>query len=259
MRESVRSVTTESTLVLWESKGCGLMKTVGSCKSLEEWRDIPGLCGMYQASNLGRIRSVDRVDSLGRKRFGKIINPTSKYKNGYMFFTSCVNGVRKNVYVHRAVLSSFDGEPSFSGAQVDHKNCDKTDNRLENLEWVTPIENIRRASDAGLLVNKSRSLTEDDVVAIRSDERKQKDIARDYGVCQTVISKIKRFEIYKDVKGGKTVINSKGRFNRGSLPEDVVISIRNDRRPAKKVAEEFGVDASCVYRIREGRSYKWVD
>jgi hypothetical protein len=108
--------------------------------SNEQWRDIPGLEGAYQASSLGNIRSLPRTVSIGRATreiSGKVLSLFAK-PAGYL---ACRAGGQQ--MVHRLVALAW-CEGHFDGAFVDHLNGDRTDNRPENLEWVTPSENVRR-------------------------------------------------------------------------------------------------------------------
>lgn len=105
----------------------------------EIWRDIPGYEGLYQASNLGRIRGLARYDTVGRLRKEKIKKPQYG-KSGYYIITLCKKGVRKTYAFARIIWESFNG-PVPEGMQLNHINEDKTDNRLENLNLMTPKEN----------------------------------------------------------------------------------------------------------------------
>lgn len=113
----------------------------------ELWKDIPGYEGIYQASTYGRIRSIDRSIKQGngiRKLYGKII---SQYKGrgGYMRLL-LHNGRPKNHRVHRLIAITFVKNP-YNKYDVNHKNGIKTDNRPENLEFVTKSENTRHLFD----------------------------------------------------------------------------------------------------------------
>lgn len=227
----------------------------------ETWMPIPDFDGLYEASILGRIRSVTRTDPIGRIRNGKVLSLCKK-GNGYLYFTGTINGRRKNMYVHRAVMSAFCPTADSDKYEVDHIDCNKENNRLDNLEWVTSEENINRASNNGLLVNKDRSLSKDQVIDIYLDDRSQYEIAREYGICQTGISAIKRGKTYKDIaRKGPICLGhlARGRHSPNrALTDEQALAIRSDHRPAKQVAEDYGCSTSVVYSIREGRSYKWV-
>lgn len=99
----------------------------------EIWKDIPGYEGHYQASNLGRIRSL--------KRNKLRILKQGRTRKGYYIVLLCLNSVKKNSLIHRLVWESFNG-PIPEGMQINHLNEIKSDNRLENLSLCTAKENI---------------------------------------------------------------------------------------------------------------------
>lgn len=110
---------------------------------MEIWKDIKGYEGLYQVSNLGNIRGIDRVigyrKNRTRKWVGEIKKPTIR-KNGYLKITLYKDGKGKTREVQRIVAETFIDNPK-NVQQVNHINGIKTDNKVENLEWVTPREN----------------------------------------------------------------------------------------------------------------------
>ena len=111
----------------------------------EIWKDIKGYEGLYQISNLGRVRSLDMMANSknGSKRFvkGKIKNPFLN-QGGYLQVHLSKNGKRKMYRVHRLVYEAFIGEIP-KGYQVNHKDENKQNNILSNIDTLmTPKENL---------------------------------------------------------------------------------------------------------------------
>lgn len=183
----------------------------------EIWNPVIGYDG-YEVSNLGRIKSLNRVivKSNGRNhsiserflRFDKKINSAGYYNVCF--------GRRGYKDVHRAVAESFLGPPPSSRHQVNHKNSNRLDNRVENLEWVTPKDNIAHAIKSGGFNNwykelSKRSggtknpkckLSEEQVIKIRqlyASGLYQHQIGELFGVCQSTISSITLSETWKKV------------------------------------------------------------
>lgn len=143
----------------------------------EEWRDIPGYEGRYQASNLGRIRSVDHYVT----RFfpGKILTPRIR-KEGY--WSVRLSGTSPKD-VHRLVALAFLGQPTEPNLQVRHLDGDRLNPRADNLAWGSQSEN---EMDKYRYNGRHGKLYPDEVKDIRHranvlGERIQ-DIAKDYGV-----------------------------------------------------------------------------
>ena len=108
----------------------------------EIWKDVVGYEGYYQVSNLGRVRSLDRIVSNGRKIKGKILSTKVNTPPYYPRVSLSVNGKMKLVQVHRLVAQAFVYNPDPEHkTQVGHKDESRTNNRADNLEWVTPKEN----------------------------------------------------------------------------------------------------------------------
>ena len=111
---------------------------------IEEWRTIEGYEGLYEVSSYGQVRSFDRYVKYSDGRIhlhkGKVLSPI-KDKDGYLQVVLNCNGKRKRIKVHRLVAQAFilniDNLP-----QVNHKDEDKTNNRVDNLEWCTAKYNV---------------------------------------------------------------------------------------------------------------------
>lgn len=100
---------------------------------MEEWKDVKGYEGLYQISNLGRIRSLIGSES-------RILKPHINGK-GYRRIGIYKDGIRKRYDIHRLVAIAFIPNPENKEC-VDHINTIRTDNRVENLRWVTFKENM---------------------------------------------------------------------------------------------------------------------
>ena len=114
----------------------------------EIWKDIKGFEGIYQASNLGRVKSLERFRK-GKNGFlvsvkEKILKPRM-LNSGYYIVQLYKNSIGKWYQVHRIVWEAFNGSIS-EGLQVNHINEVKTDNRLSNLNLMTPKENCNWGS-----------------------------------------------------------------------------------------------------------------
>ena len=123
----------------------------------EIWVDIKNYEGRYKISNLGRILSVKRRDSLGRL-VGGIILKQQLDKRGYPKIRIGWNEDRKSFRVHRLVALHFLDNP-LNKRTVNHIDGVKSNNCLENLEWSTDVENMRHSYAKGLHKNPSGALS----------------------------------------------------------------------------------------------------
>lgn len=130
----------------------------------EIWKDIIGYEGMYQISNYGRIKTLSRKYkcSLVKEKI-KTLNPN---RNGYLQVSLCKYGKKKPYMVHRLVAKHFlkdFGEK----LDVNHKDCNKTNNNVNNLEMVTRKQNIKHAWQNGLCENVRKASKRNVLIATK--------------------------------------------------------------------------------------------
>lgn len=170
---------------------------------MEIWKDIPGYEGKYQASNMGRIRSLDhRVRGIchitGEEFYrgvkGRILKPGRFCKSGHLSVVLGRGTAGKPI--HQLIMKTFIGEPPV-GMEVLHNNGDPTDNRLENLRYGTRTDNILDVYRQG---KAWRKLTADDVICIRFELYcgfSDYELAQKYGVSKYTIAEIRKGKTYK--------------------------------------------------------------
>lgn len=105
----------------------------------EIWKDVVGYEGRYQVSSMGRVKSLERKDRLGRTVKERILKP-GVVGSGYLMISLYAGGKQKMFFVHRLVCQALHENPD-NKPQVNHINEDKADNRACNLEWSTAKEN----------------------------------------------------------------------------------------------------------------------
>lgn len=118
---------------------------------MEEWKDIKGYEGIYQVSNLGRVKSLERI-VLRNNKYDIHLKEKILYqgiRSGYKVVFFKKDGIRKSYQVHRLVAEAFIPNTD-NKKQVNHINGIKIDNNCFNLEWTTPKENIKHAYMTGL-------------------------------------------------------------------------------------------------------------
>ena len=134
---------------------------------MEIWKSIPGTGEAYEVSDLGKVRSKDRVvfrkDGTSCKACGRVLKPVPN-SVGYMSVQIFKDGHKQAVFVHRLVAEAFVQNPRCKNC-VNHKDFDPKNNAASNLEWVSHAENMRYSLDRGRfdrtdlwLLNQKRAL-----------------------------------------------------------------------------------------------------
>lgn len=109
----------------------------------EIFKPIKGYEGLYEISNLGNVKSLSRNGKgigKGKSRKETILKP-QKNNVGYLFVCLCKNGIQKNFTIHRLVAEAFIPNPN-NYTEVNHKDENKTNNYIDNLEWCTHKYNL---------------------------------------------------------------------------------------------------------------------
>lgn len=177
---------------------------------IEEWRPVVGFEGCYEVSNLGRVRSLDRITVQRSKggahiscfRRGRVLSP-GKTLGGYLQAHLYRDGEHVSRTIHDLVLTHFD-RPRPPGAEGMHLDHDKQNNSLSNLAWGSRQENERQKIEAGRTPRGERSaaakLTEADVCEIRRRAGEpQQDLADEFGCTFSNISAIQLRKSWRHV------------------------------------------------------------
>lgn len=154
--------------------------------SEEIWKPVNGYEGLYEVSNKGRVRSVERIikkrDGSMQRVKGRVIkqNLSGPEKGKYLAVGLHKDGVQVTKRVHRLVADAFipNDDPSL---EVDHVDADRLNNCVENLRWVTHLENMRYMVAAGNYRGSYREMLKPEVRA-KLLPKLRKRVIRDDGV-----------------------------------------------------------------------------
>lgn len=121
----------------------------------ERWLPVVGYERHYEVSDLGRVRSLDRVDRLNRSHKGRVLKPGVGH-NGYPLVSLWSDGVGTSRTVHSLVAEAFIG-PRPAGKDICHSTGNRNDPRLANLRYDTRAANLEDAKRHGTLANSSKT------------------------------------------------------------------------------------------------------
>lgn len=228
----------------------------------EEWRPIPGYEGLYMASNLGRIRSLERLARVGGGGFRTVterILSGRSHRYGYTSYVLRKDGESHPYHGHVLVMRAFVGLPD-EGLVICHNDSDGSNNRLDNLRYDTVKSNSADSIEIGTSLRGERhpkvKLTEKEVLVIRERRAagdKPVAIARDYDVDVGTISCITTGKIWAWADGPITIPEPK-------MTDVKVVELRHRRAAGESVsalATEYGI--SRIYASKICFGSLWVD
>lgn len=192
----------------------------------EKWKDIEGYEGLYQVSNLGRVKRILFVNNIITKPTNKILSCNKIDNLGYPQVALCKNGHRKYLRIHRIVAKSFIPNPN-NYPCVNHIDGNKRNNCISNLEWCNHSYNTIHALNTGLINAEKRNKA--------SKENIKK--AQKSSPC---------------LKGGENSPSS-------VLRENDVIEIRrlykNKEMSTRQLAEKYNVHISTIQRVLSRKTW----
>lgn len=175
----------------------------------EIWKPVVGYEGLYEVSNLGKVKSLPRK-YFNRNRYTKeqiLSTWVDAYGYKRVKLTNKTDG--KSTKIHRILCEAFLPNPE-NKPYINHKDGNKLNNSLENLEWCTPAENIQHAYDSGLMPRKYgeenpvSKLSYKDIEQIRILRKTRgytyKELGEMFGVSSSQIGKIVNKRSWKGAK-----------------------------------------------------------
>lgn len=172
----------------------------------EIWKQINGYEGMYEVSNFGKVRTIQRT-ILRKTKLGNLrpfiikskIKTANFSKNGYMTIALVKENKTYTTYLHRIIADAFVTGKTSDNNVVNHINGNKTDNRVENLEWVSSSENNLHALDNFLKSTRKGVTSEfiNEVVKHKSIGLSNSNIAKLMNSTKSIIQGITSGRTYK--------------------------------------------------------------
>lgn len=125
----------------------------------EIWKSVKGYENYYEISNYGNFRSLDRKiirsDGIIQLRKGQMITPVAN-QDGYLQVKLCRDGKYRAVRIHRLVAEAFIPNPN-NLPEINHKDCNRKNNHVDNLEWINHIDNVQYSSNQEKYIHTGES------------------------------------------------------------------------------------------------------
>lgn len=213
----------------------------------EIWRPVPDYEQLYHVSNYGRVKSfwLDKV---------KILKPT--LSNGYLIVGLYKSGKQKGLYVHRLVAQAFIPNPD-NKPEVNHRDGNRFNNFVGNLEWMTAKENTQHAIANDLIkLGEERhdtKLTNAQVEYVRNnpDALTGRELAKRFTIEPATISDIQLGQSYRNVGGAIRKPQKPGEYHR--IPDEIRDQIRADYATGnftqQQLAKKYDVSPATIWRI----------
>jgi len=168
----------------------------------EVWRPVPGYEGLYEVSNHGRVRSLDRISrgpgGTTERHMGRLLALSKRIRGGYLEVNLMNDTRRKHRTVHSLVAEAFIG-PRPAGMDVMHLDGNRENNRLENIRYGTRKANLNQTYEYGGRQGPGKLTKENALDIINRLERGEHpiDLAKEYGVNNAAVYHIKNGTTFK--------------------------------------------------------------
>ena len=240
--------------------------------TLEEWRAVVGYEGLYEVSNLGRVKLMARdgwSNGTLLRLSGRILKPQPIHK-GYVRVVLNGHGIRRFRRIHRLVLQAFVGECP-DGMQCAHLNGDPADCQLSNLAWVSPTENASHKHAHGTHLHGSKSnlavLDEAQVLDVLKlkGALSAAACARKYGVTPSTILLIWNRVTWKHVSAPSPIVVTPSPLKGPAMSKSKTLSeAQIDRLLAEVEQDNFYSDSDDFFGLQRIRvdgfdDGEWVD